>query len=87
MDGPMVRLEIYRGDELIDAREVDIRSWYDGEVEEIDSGEMRFSKGITKIKGKQYDESGKLASSWCNCYDSAGKLGKSVEYDMRADAQ
>ena len=77
----MVLLEIYRNDELIQSKTLDLYSWYDGEVEEIDNSEFRVLKGITKIIGKQYGEAGQLEKRFCNYYDSVGKLIKFEEFE------
>ncbi|MCL1875546.1 MAG: hypothetical protein FWF87_04735 [Synergistaceae bacterium] len=79
-------LKIYGKDGLIETMEVDLYTWYEEGVEIIDSAEARTVKGITKIKGAQYDELGKIESSWCTYYNSAGEITKSEEYDANSES-
>lgn len=76
----MMSLEIYGKNGLIETMEVDLYTWYEEGVEIIDSAETRIEKGVTKIKGTQYDEFGKVESSWCSYYNNVGEITKTEEY-------
>ena len=78
----MIKIDIFREDELIETRVIDLYSWYEGDIGEIDSNEIRAARGITKIKGMQFDEFAKLELSWCNFYDRSGRLDKSEEFKI-----
>lgn len=78
-DEGMVILEMFREDELIGTKYVDLYTWFDGDVPEIDSNEYHSENGITKIIITQYDDDGKIYSVWRNFYDKDGSIGKSKE--------
>ncbi len=78
----IIRIEIYNKDELLETKEFDICSWYDADVDVIDYDEPRKERGITKIKGEEFDEFGNLSAAWCNHYDNEGRLDKSEQFDI-----
>jgi hypothetical protein len=77
----IVKIDLYKEDELIKYRCIDINEWYDGSIVEVDSNKYRVSNKITAIKGTQYGSNGQIEETWSNYYDDFGRLVKTERYD------
>ncbi len=76
-----IKLELFSDDKLIEEKFYDVETWYDGDIEVIDSEEYRKNRQITLIKGKQYEKDGVLERAWSTFYDESGRLIKVENYD------
>ena len=73
----MIKLEIFCKDIIIESIEMDLCDYYDGDTyDNIVRSENIVAKGITSIKGTQYNSKDKPYQIWVVYFDDKGNMTK-----------